>query len=94
MSNPLSQYIPLLELAKQLPQRPHLATLYRWATRGIRGVKLKTYKVGRVRCTTREDAERFFVDAANGTAMDERDIERSHKPGVQRALTELDERGV
>ena len=42
-------------------KRVHLATLYRWASRGVAGVQLETVMVGAVRCTTREACERFIV---------------------------------
>ena len=40
--------------------RPDLSTIYRWAMRGIGGIKLETIKVGGVLCTSREALERFF----------------------------------
>ena len=40
--------------------RPHLATLYRWANRGIKGVKLETLQVGGTLCTSIEALQRFF----------------------------------
>ena len=51
----LSDLITLTQLAKQLPERPHPSTCARWATRGIRGIRLKTYLVGGRRCTTLAD---------------------------------------
>jgi hypothetical protein len=65
MSISLNEFLPLADIAKQLPNRPHLATLYRWVTRGIRGVKLRSYKVGRTRCTTHADLLQFMSAAAN-----------------------------
>ena len=38
----------------------HVATLHRWATRGIGGVRLHTVKVGRTTCVTIEELCRFF----------------------------------
>jgi hypothetical protein len=38
MNISLDELIRLEDIAKQLPNRPHLATIYRWTTRGIRGV--------------------------------------------------------
>lgn len=39
---------------------PHISTLYRWATRGIRGVRLETLLIGGARCTTRQAIYRFI----------------------------------
>lgn len=63
--NPLS----LTEAAKVAPGRPHLATVWRWCQRGVRGVKLETIVVGGRRFTTTEALERFIARttaAANG----------------------------
>jgi len=35
-------YIPIAEVASLLPGRPSLSTVTRWATRGVRGVRLPT----------------------------------------------------
>jgi len=41
-------------------RKPHFATLWRWAKRGLSGVKLETLKVGGTLCTSREALQRFF----------------------------------
>lgn len=46
-------------------KRPHVATLYRWAQRGIRGVRLETIRVGGTLCTSVEAIQRF-CDALSG----------------------------
>mgnify|MGYP006298160503 CR=1 FL=1 len=61
--------IPLGEVprtVKWLPgrrgaKRIHTATLYRWAQRGLDGVRLETLKVGGTLCTTEEALKRFFA---------------------------------
>jgi len=55
----------LTEAARILPKRragkrTHVATLYRWSTKGLRGVKLEVIQVGATRCTSREAIQRFF----------------------------------
>jgi len=63
-----------LRYAARLPQcrrngKPlHLATLFRWAQRGIRGVKLETVTQGGARVTTAEAIERFFAALADPNA--------------------------
>ena len=59
------QVLSLREATQQLPrrrngQRPHIATLYRWATEGLRGVHLETLQVGGTLCTSIEALQRFF----------------------------------
>jgi len=40
------ELMTMTEAAKRLPGRPNLATLWRWRTVGVRGVKLVTVLVG------------------------------------------------
>ena len=51
--------LTLLDAAKALPplwngKRVHVATLYRWMTYGVRGVRLESQYVGRTRVTSLE----------------------------------------
>src|SRR5262245_25709166 len=58
--------ISLPEACKVIPGRPHLATVYRWFQRGVRGgIKLETALVGGRRFTSREAVQRF-VDRRSG----------------------------
>ena len=57
--------ISLTEAAEHLPRRrgskkPHVATLYRWASRGLRGVQLESIPIGGTLCTSAEALQRFF----------------------------------
>jgi hypothetical protein len=61
--------LPLSELAKRLPavrgtKPPHRATLYKWATKGLKSrsgqcVRLETQFVGGTLCASLADIERF-----------------------------------
>lgn len=68
----MTDYIALNDAGKFIPNRPHRATIWRWALRGIqRGgetVKLKTTAVGARRYTTRADIAEFaeFLARCNG----------------------------
>jgi len=61
--NPIS-----LSEAAALPQIPrrrggkpiHVSCLYRWATRGCRGVKLEVLQIGGTTCTSLDALQRFF----------------------------------
>jgi hypothetical protein len=58
--------ISISEATLLIPGRPHLATLYRWFQRGVRGgIKLETALVGGRRFTSREAVQRF-VDRLSG----------------------------
>ena len=55
----------LTDAAKFLPHRragkkPHVATLYRWASHGLKGIRLETIQVGGTLCTSIEALQRFF----------------------------------
>lgn len=56
--------VSLTEATTHLPRRrrgkkPNVATLYRWASRGCRGIVLETIQIGGTRCTSREALQRF-----------------------------------
>jgi hypothetical protein len=44
--------------------RLHVRTVFRWATSGVRGVRLRTTLVGGQRCTTLADLNAFFAAVA------------------------------
>jgi hypothetical protein len=46
------QILTLAQAAQLIPHRPNAHTLWRWSKKGLRGVKLTTFKAGRSRCTT------------------------------------------
>ena len=61
----LEETFSLTEATKRLPcrrkgKRPNVATLYRWAQVGCRGIRLETLCVGATRCTSMEALQRFF----------------------------------
>lgn len=45
---------------RRASKRPHPATLYRWASKGLHGIKLETIQVGGTLCTSIEALQRFF----------------------------------
>ena len=55
--------LTLAQAAQLLPHRPNAHTLWRWSSRGLRGVKLKTFKVGRSHCTTAELLAQFIRES-------------------------------
>lgn len=38
--------IPLMDVPKYLPTRPHASSVFRWMDRGCRGVKLPVVRIG------------------------------------------------
>lgn len=101
-----SERITLDELARRIRFRPHKSTVWRWANRGIAGVRLKTEMVGGKRCTTMSDFENFVAEVS---AAKERQRGQSGKLSeprgehkfsalqrgqINRASKDLDIRGV
>ncbi len=72
MIDPLDdELVPLVEVARSLPRlrngRPvHVATVWRWAKRGLGGVKLETIKIGGTTCTSKAALRRFFSQRSRG----------------------------
>ena len=65
--------LPFTQAARRLPPmrngRPvSPATLWRWSSHGVRGVKSEVVKIGGTTCTSLEALRRFFA-ALNGTSV-------------------------
>ncbi|MGC1273800.1 MAG: DUF1580 domain-containing protein [Planctomycetaceae bacterium] len=59
--------ISMSEAAKELPGRPHIATIHRYARKGVRGHLLETVACGGRIYTSREACRRFLA-AQNQTS--------------------------
>ena len=84
--------IPIAELPKQLPSRPHISTVWRWIKRGCRGVRLETVLIGGKRFTSKEAVDRFV----HATSQDSLLSEPIAAPGAKarQANAELDQAGL
>lgn len=49
-------------------RRVSLASVYRWAQVGIRGVRLRTFNIGGSKFTTRQEVERWSAALSQGMA--------------------------
>jgi hypothetical protein len=94
--------ISLTEAANLLPRRragkkASPATIFRWASNGIRGIKLEVIKVGGTLCTSRERLQKFYekltLEAA-GELVPPPVTSRSRRASVKRAERVLDKAGV
>jgi hypothetical protein len=95
--DPLTEEILSLSCAaRRLPRlrndRPvSPATLWRWAARGVRDVRLETIKIGGATCTSVEALQRFIA-ALNGRPSPTTKANRvKHDEAVER---ELSTRGI
>ena len=65
------QLLTLAEAARSLPRCPHIATIYRWISRGVKGVKLEAVRIGGTQYTSKEAMQQFAerlttLDRVNG----------------------------
>ena len=58
------QYLTCSEVAKTLPTRPSAQTVFRWMTKGCRGIKLESFRLGRRIVTTPESLDKFARELA------------------------------
>lgn len=93
LSDLTEHMLTLTEAARHLPGRPHVSTLWRWYTRGVRGVRLETLVVGGRRYTSREALQRFSerLTGTEAVASTYRTPGQRRRASEQagRALTEL-----
>lgn len=63
--NPLNllaeDVIGLNDVPKELPERVSISTVWRWAERGIKGIRLETVRIGRKKMTSRQAISRFIA---------------------------------
>ena len=69
LTHTLRDAITLAQAVDYIPGRPQVATLWRWATRGVRGVRLETCIVGGRRMTTPAMIEAFLRALNDGSPM-------------------------
>ena len=69
------QYIPFSDVADRVQQlighRPHLGTIHRWATKGVKGVKLRSIYACGARRTTEEWIKDFFQSLSDEDESDQ-----------------------
>lgn len=73
--------IPLASASEFIPGNPHATTIQRWATTGIRGVRLETWRVGAKWLTTISAIEKFIAATSNLDPSCECDSPRQVAPG-------------
>ena len=89
-------FLTMTEATKVLPGRPNIATLWRWRTRGVRGVKLESCLVGGRRYTSREALDRFIersTAAGDGETLKPR-TNRQRQAAISQAERELAADGI
>lgn len=70
----LEDLIPFPEAPSNVPGRPDISTLHRWRTKGVRGVRLETVRIGGRRFVSRGSLRSFVLRltaAVDGTIAPE-----------------------
>lgn len=92
------QYFPLNDAGQFIPGRPHRATVWRWALRGIkrggRTVKLNTVAVGARRYTTHADIERFLMECNGSLELPPQPVSGSFQRRAEAAGKLLESMGL
>jgi len=88
---PLSQ-VPRLPFMPRPRQGKKMAvsTIFRWAQRGIGGVKLEVIRVGGTQCTTVQALQDFFQATAAGVATTTQQPSPKRQQELARVARELD----
>jgi hypothetical protein len=76
--------VRLSAAGRHLPGNPSLPTLWRWHSRGVRGVRLETVALGGRRYTSREALERF-VSALSSPSKASNTIPKQRAEAISRA---------
>jgi Protein of unknown function (DUF1580) len=87
---------PFAEAARRLPRlrgnRPvNPATIWRWASHGLRGVRLETVRIGGTICTSSEALRRFFAALAGDRPAP---IAHVKSASADRTASQLDAIGI
>lgn len=89
------EMIPLRDACRLIPGRPHRATVWRWAQRGIvregRVVRLATITCGARRYTTPDAVEAFVAECSAGAPTPTVGAKQSRH---QQAAADLAARGI
>lgn len=84
------ELLSLTDAARRLPHRragrpTHVATLFRWAKRGVRGVRLETVRIGGCVCTSSEAITRFIerLSSGNASGQPQRTVAEARRSHIQ-----------
>jgi hypothetical protein len=74
-------------LERRFGRRPNVASIWRWATKGSKGVRLETISLGRFRYTTESALERFVAETSRRVAGGQRVAEANGNPAAADATS-------
>ena len=84
------------EVEKITGERPHVSSIHRWASRGLKGVRLQVKYAGGTRRTKRQWLREFFdaVTAAANVANSGDGASGNHSAELEQASAELEAAGI
>jgi hypothetical protein len=93
--------IPLMEVPRipWMPRRRgnrkvNISTVFRWAQRGLRGIKLETIQLGGTKCTSEAALQRFFASLTDAAAPQTAPTPRVRRQQLAQTDRELTEAGL
>jgi hypothetical protein len=91
--------VTLTEATHHLPRRrkgkrPAVSTMFRWAQRGVRGVRLETIQVGGTKCTSLEALQRFCDRLTDADSPTPQRTPTQRRRAAERAQRELERQGI
>lgn len=88
--------VTVTQAAKLFPNRPHVASVWRWILNGLNGINLESVKIGGRRYTSREAIQRF-IERTTALA-DQKEVPvrcaRQRTSAVDAAESELSKEGI
>ena len=88
------QYVSFRQASRELPGNPHQATIYRWAQRGIKGVRLESWLIGGRRFTSQQAIARFIALTTASGQLQAGNVVGDRATAIRNAERELAAAGV
>ncbi|HYW80087.1 MAG TPA: DUF1580 domain-containing protein [Thermoguttaceae bacterium] len=85
-----TDHLPVRRAGKQ----PHPSTIFRWAQRGCKGIRLESIQVGGTKCTSVEALQRFFDRLTNPYTPATAPTSKTRQKAIADAERELAEAGI
>ena len=91
--------ISFADTPRHVPRRrggkhPNVATIYRWAQRGCKGIRLEYVQVAGTKCTSVEALQRFFDRLTNPDAAPPTRTSKTRQRSIDAAEAELTAAGI
>lgn len=93
------QVLSLKEAARRLPRQAngkkvHVSTLHRWCSRGLKGVRLESLKLGGRLVTSVEALQRFAERCSTAEPEQRVSPQKQHQQAYEQAEAELEDAGI